>query len=139
MNCKEAEKLILPYIRNELPDELTVPFIAHVRSCSECYDEFEIFYTIRHLLQSDEAVRTGTASISEEESYDIRQLIENDFESRLTKIRKAAKRKKMAYVGIAIGVLILAVLILLILYPDEAIRWFYQVLEFLTDWGLGER
>jgi len=136
MNCKEAEKLILPYIRNELPDELTAPFIAHVRSCSECYDEFEIYYTIRHMLQSDDAGRSEENGPGQEESYDIRQMIEADFENRLLEIRKKKRRKTAAYIGIAGGILLLTALVLAALFPDETVRLFFNVLEFLTDWRM---
>ena len=135
MNCKEAEKLILPYIRNELPDELTAPFIAHIRSCSECYDEFEIYYTIRHMLQSDDARPEENGPVPEE-SYDIRQMIEADFENRLLEIRKKKHRKIGAYISIAAGILILAALVLAALFPDETVRMFFTVLEFLTDWRM---
>ena len=138
MNCKEAEKLILPYILKELSDELTVPFIEHVRSCSACYDEFEIYYTIRHMLQSDDAVTAGEGSFAGEESYDIRQMIEADFENRLNEVRKAKRRKKAAYAGVVLGVIVLAALVIAAVYPDEVVRVLYSAFKFLTDWGIGE-
>lgn len=44
MDCKEARKNIHLYLDNELAAEKLEPFIRHIHSCSECYEELEISY-----------------------------------------------------------------------------------------------
>ena len=90
------------------------------------------------MLQSDDAVTAGEGSFAGEESYDIRQMIEADFENRLNEVRKAKRRKKAAYAGVVLGVIVLAALVIAAVYPDEVVRVLYSAFKFLTDWGIGE-
>ena len=46
MTCKEAELLVIPYIRGELDDETLQEFLDHVDSCPECREELEIYFTV---------------------------------------------------------------------------------------------
>ena len=44
--CKDAERLVIPYIRHELDDEVVEEFLEHVDSCENCKEELEIYYTV---------------------------------------------------------------------------------------------
>ena len=33
MDCKEAEKLIQPYVQGNMPEKEMEPFISHIRKC----------------------------------------------------------------------------------------------------------
>lgn len=46
MTCKEAESLVMPYIRNELTDEELQEFLEHIEHCPECREELEIYFTV---------------------------------------------------------------------------------------------
>ncbi len=46
MTCKEAEQKIMPYINDELTDKQLEPFLKHIATCKNCYEELEIYYTI---------------------------------------------------------------------------------------------
>lgn len=46
MLCKDAERLVIPYIRHELDDEVVEEFLEHVDSCENCKEELEIYYTV---------------------------------------------------------------------------------------------
>lgn len=46
MKCKEAEELVMPYIRDELPDDQLESFLEHVKICNNCMEELEIYYTV---------------------------------------------------------------------------------------------
>lgn len=46
MNCREAQALIVPFIEGKLDDEQNEKFIAHIETCSECYDELEVYYIV---------------------------------------------------------------------------------------------
>ncbi len=128
MECKEAEKLVIPFLRNELQAEETEQFISHVRSCEVCREELEIYYTIHHMLQSDDDM--------EETSYDVRQMIEEELDTRLAGIRRDRRKKRVAYILIAVGVILLAFLVVIALRPDDAVRLFYQIREFAAGWRM---
>lgn len=55
MECREAERLVQSYIRGELEGKKYVDFIEHIKSCDECYDELEIYYTVFHGLNQLES------------------------------------------------------------------------------------
>lgn len=46
MTCKEAESFVMPYIRNELSDEVLEEFLEHIETCGNCKEELEIYYTV---------------------------------------------------------------------------------------------
>ena len=46
MLCKDAEKLVIPYIRHQLDNETMEKFLEHVDSCENCKEELEIYYTV---------------------------------------------------------------------------------------------
>ena len=46
MTCKEAENLVMPYIRHELDVGQMEEFLEHIDTCQECRDELEIYYTV---------------------------------------------------------------------------------------------
>ena len=39
MNCKETQRLLVPYINGELEEKEEEEFVRHVRHCPECYEE----------------------------------------------------------------------------------------------------
>ena len=46
MKCSEAERKVLPYIRDELAGDELAEFLAHVDSCPSCREELEIYYMV---------------------------------------------------------------------------------------------
>lgn len=46
MNCLEAQSKIVAFIEDELNDDETVEFVRHIRSCENCAEELEIYYTL---------------------------------------------------------------------------------------------
>lgn len=44
MTCKETERLILPYLKDELNEKKTKDFLEHMKECKSCYEEMEIQY-----------------------------------------------------------------------------------------------
>lgn len=51
MDCKTAQSLVIPYIKNELDDEELEDFLNHIKNCKECYEELEIHFTIQYALK----------------------------------------------------------------------------------------
>lgn len=61
MNCLEAQSKIMAFIENKLPDDELREFIKHVRSCPNCYEELDIYYTlIIGMKQLDESDNIST-------------------------------------------------------------------------------
>ena len=46
MTCLRAQSLITPFINDELSIKELEEFIEHTRSCSECMEELEVYYTL---------------------------------------------------------------------------------------------
>ena len=44
MTCQEAEKLVVPYIKDELSPMELEEFIDHIKNCPNCREELEIHY-----------------------------------------------------------------------------------------------
>ena len=53
MTCREAERLVMPYINGSITDEELKAFVEHIDHCPDCREELEIYFTvdvgIRHL------------------------------------------------------------------------------------------
>lgn len=61
MDCIKAQSMIEPFLRRELNASDKERFIAHVRECSECFDELEIYhlvYSIVDKLDDEEELDT---------------------------------------------------------------------------------
>lgn len=46
MTCMEAEKMVIPYINNELTPAETEEFLEHIDTCKNCWEELEIHYMV---------------------------------------------------------------------------------------------
>lgn len=46
LTCQEAQRTITPYMNNLLKIEEMEDFIDHIRTCKECKEELEIYYTL---------------------------------------------------------------------------------------------
>lgn len=72
MNCKEAQRLLVPYINGELRGKEEDEFVSHIRQCPECYEELEVY----------ETVLVGIRQLDgEDEEIDYRTLVEDSLES----------------------------------------------------------
>ena len=64
MNCKQAQRLLVPYINGELDEREEREFVKHIRHCPECYEELEVYATvfagIRQLDGAEETVNYRT-------------------------------------------------------------------------------
>lgn len=46
MTCMEAEKMVIPYIHDELTIDELDEFLEHVETCENCMEELEIYYMV---------------------------------------------------------------------------------------------
>lgn len=102
MECREAQSLIVPFIKNELPMEQVEQFLKHIANCKDCKEELEIYYILMFGLQQ----------LDEENATDLN--LHGQFEARLAKsysdIRKRKNRKKQMYVFVGMLIVFLTVL-----------------------------
>ena len=52
MTCKEAERMVTPYINDELDGDELQAFLAHLENCSNCQEELEIYLITMLLLDT---------------------------------------------------------------------------------------
>ena len=46
MTCREAERLVMPYINGSITDDELEEFLKHIDQCEECREELEIYFTV---------------------------------------------------------------------------------------------
>ena len=55
LTCKEAAKMVIPYIEEQLCDKDLRKFVNHIQECPECREELETYYIVyKGLMQLDE-------------------------------------------------------------------------------------
>ena len=55
LTCKEAAKMVVPYIHRQLRDKELRRFISHIKECPDCREELETYYIVyKGLMQLDE-------------------------------------------------------------------------------------
>ena len=55
LTCKEATKMVIPYIKGQLGDAELRRFVAHIKECHDCREELETYYIVyKGLMQLDE-------------------------------------------------------------------------------------
>ena len=55
LTCKEATKMVVPYISEQLSDKELRRFVNHIKECPECREELETYYIVyKGLMQLDE-------------------------------------------------------------------------------------
>ncbi len=74
MECRDAQRLITSFIDNKLNDNQLKEFLDHVSSCSECYDELEVYYTM--LVGTKQLY--GDTLVSQDLLKDLKERISND-------------------------------------------------------------
>lgn len=77
MDCKEAEKLIQPYVQGNMPEKEMEPFISHIRKCHTCHEELETYFIVNRAMAyfEDDAP----------DSYNLTGLLERDLEKKRKK------------------------------------------------------
>ena len=46
MTCMEAEKMVVPYMKDELSPTELEDFLDHIKTCDNCREELEIHYMV---------------------------------------------------------------------------------------------
>lgn len=55
LTCKEAAKMVIPYIEGQMCDKELRRFVSHIKECPDCREELETYYIVyKGLMQLDE-------------------------------------------------------------------------------------
>lgn len=55
LTCKEAAKMVIPYIEGQMCDKDLRRFVSHIKECADCREELETYYIVyKGLMQLDE-------------------------------------------------------------------------------------
>ena len=46
MDCKEVQRLIVPFIEDKLPDEELEEFLNHINNCKDCKEEYDVYFAL---------------------------------------------------------------------------------------------
>lgn len=126
MDCREAEKMVQPYIDNIIPPKKLEEFMEHISHCPSCYDELETYYTIHFAMKYLDEDR--------HDSYNIKEMLHEDLEKRMQYVRKYRRKRRVAVVMMIVLAIWLAVSMTLLLVPDvltETVYIFKDILQLL--------
>ncbi len=93
MTCREAEKMVVPFINHELDEQKLEQFLKHIAVCPDCREELEIYYTVYLGLRQLDFGSGG---------YDIPGALEENLEDAWIQVRAAWLRRIIRY---AVGTL----------------------------------
>lgn len=77
MKCKEAEKLIVPFISEEIETRDLEEFLIHIEECEQCREELSIQYLVAEGLQR----------LEEGSTFDLQSELENRLDFAQSRIR----------------------------------------------------
>ena len=102
MDCKEVERLIPAYLKEELNEKRTKEFLEHMKECKSCYEEMEIQYM----------ASTGLEWLESGSSIDL----EHEMEKILTNSEKKLKQRRIIKIAGAIinAIAIVAIILTLL-------------------------
>lgn len=104
MTCQEAERLVIPYIRDELAGDELEAFLNHIDECPNCREELEIYFMVDvGLRQLDHD--SGT--------YDIAGDLEHKIEDSYLKVSHMWMFRMLRYAVNTLGVMAVIVVTLL--------------------------
>lgn len=46
MECREYEKQVDSFLKNDMSDKEMLGFMEHVKSCPRCYEELEVYHSV---------------------------------------------------------------------------------------------
>ena len=102
MNCMDCQKMIMPFINGELDNGQLSQFLCHLKTCPECMEELEVYYTLlTSMKQLDE-----NQELSDNYHNDLLELIEKS-EEKINSKNKIYMGKKVILLMIA-GIIALA-------------------------------
>ncbi len=104
MTCQEAERMVTPYINDQLTGDETEAFLEHIESCKNCQEELEIYFMVDvGLKQLDKG--SGT--------FDIAGALERKIEDSYARVRRMWAFRTLRYAVNTLAVMAVTVMVLL--------------------------
>lgn len=104
MTCQEAERMVTPYIKDELTGKELEAFLAHLEGCKSCQEELEIYFMVDvGLKQLDKG--SGT--------YDIAGALEHKIEESYGRVSRMWAFRILRYAVNTLMVMALVVIVAL--------------------------
>ena len=63
MDCKTANRMMVPFLEGALSLEETDHFLKHIKECSGCREDLEIYYTVRTAIDGMDQDRFKTYNL----------------------------------------------------------------------------
>lgn len=108
MTCQEIQKMVTPYIEDQLSDKELEQFISHVKTCPECYEELETYFIINLATR----VLDGNSSAK---NYNIKALLAQNIKE---------NEKRLRYRKIRFWTILFLILVFLVIDILLALHWF---------------
>ena len=118
MDCKEAERLVQPYIENKLPSKKLEAFISHVQKCPSCYEELETYFIIHHAIKYLDEDR--------HDSYNMKEKLSVDLGKKRRQIRTNKHLRVLGVYLIVLLVILIAALIGMFLSMDVSMAHLFE-------------
>ena len=103
MDCRTVRSLIHLYMDNQLPSEQLEPFIRHIQSCSDCYEELEINYIMLEGMRRLEAGDQIAVNFQKELSAKLKKQLSRIQRQKRTRIQIVVIGICMSLFGILLG------------------------------------
>lgn len=88
LTCREAEKMVMPFIDHQLGEDELEAFLKHIHMCPACKEELEIYYTVSEGIRQ---LDSGSGV------YDIAGALEDSLDAAWLKVRTVRLRKIIRY------------------------------------------
>lgn len=126
LSCKEAEKLVIPYIEDMISEDEAAAFISHVKTCRSCYEELETNFFVYYTLDLMESNRHS-------ESADVGKALKDDLFYRERELSVNYARRNL----LGILVIVTEALLAFMIFMDEAgeagVSYWSQITAFIAS------
>lgn len=106
MNCKESEKLIGQFIRNELEDNELEFFVLHTKSCKFCMEELSIQYLVEE----------GMNRLEDGGAFDLKGELDTKLAQSLAKVRFHKRMQKLYFMAEILSIIVVAIVAFTLLF-----------------------
>ena len=104
MTCREAERLVTPYIQDKLSGDELEAFLEHLEHCRNCQEELEIYFMVDVGLKQ---LDTGSGT------FDIMGALQKRIAESYARVRRMWRFRKMEYAVNTLGVMAVLVTVML--------------------------
>ena len=105
MDCKRAENLVSSYINKTMNLHDLREFLAHVKSCSSCYDELQTYYTVYFAM---EHLENGESN----PSYNMNTVLSEDLRHREWYVKREMAKRLLLAIGCILLILLVPLFML---------------------------